>query len=202
MSSINFIFNTQIDTGFQITGVLEFDADLTISEQHRRNADVTDHPIEDGSVISDHVITNPERLTLNGFVTDSQLIILGSNQGRTQDAFDALDTLWRRAEPVNVVTTRKIYQNMIITQLQLPHNAPDSMRFSIDMRSIQIVESNETFIERAQTQDVKDQAQPQQDRGRQTKRTPSTNASDKGQSLIKSIGSGAVQGVEKTWSWL
>lgn len=43
--------------------VMIFDA--VINEQHQQSSDITEHPLEDGSVISDFVIQKPLELTLN-----------------------------------------------------------------------------------------------------------------------------------------
>lgn len=51
--------------------VLQFDA--CINEQHGRDAQVTTNPIEDGSVISDHVVVQPLGLSLTGIVSDTPL---------------------------------------------------------------------------------------------------------------------------------
>jgi len=48
---------------------LEFDA--TITEGHASSVRITDHPVEDGSNVSDHVRSDPERLVLEVHVTNT-----------------------------------------------------------------------------------------------------------------------------------
>lgn len=47
--------------------------DQTRSEQHEATAEVTDHPVETGSNIADHVRPQPQTLTLEVFVTNTPI---------------------------------------------------------------------------------------------------------------------------------
>lgn len=147
MALINFLFGNRDPSGFTLQGVVEFDADLTISEQHERSSVVTDHPVESGANVSDHVIVQPERVILRGFVTDSTAAVFaadegtGGEPGRTQDAFDVLDQLAASREPMDVVTGRKEYSSMVITRLDLPRERPNSMQFTIELQQVKIVDS-------------------------------------------------------------
>jgi len=55
----------------EIKLVIVFDA--VKSEDHSLSATVTEHPIEDGSVISDHVIHQPDTLSIEGLVANSPI---------------------------------------------------------------------------------------------------------------------------------
>lgn len=76
MGLLSLIFNQP--TKAQI-GVLQLDASL--NESHERSAIVTDHEIEDGTAISDHIHLLPDRLIIQGLVSDSPLSIIGSLTG-------------------------------------------------------------------------------------------------------------------------
>lgn len=141
MSVINVLFGNRTSGGFQLTGLVEFTADVTIDELHERRAEVTEHPVESGARVSDHIILTPERVTINGFVSDAGVAVFGSQPGRTQSAFDALEDAWQAREPVSIVTGYKTYQDMVITRLNLPRNRPESMQFSIELQHVTIVSS-------------------------------------------------------------
>lgn len=141
MSVVNFLFGNRTPSGFQLSGVVEFAADLTIEERHERSAEVTQHPIESGAQVSDHVILSPERVMLTGFVSDSGVAVLGSQPGSTQSAFETLEAAWRKREPVSLVTGYKTYQDMVITRLNLPRNRPESMRFDMELQHVTILSS-------------------------------------------------------------
>lgn len=58
------------DEGYFV-GAVQFD--LLISESHSIEAQVTEHPIEDGSVVSDHIRELPRKGSLSGLVTNYPL---------------------------------------------------------------------------------------------------------------------------------
>ncbi len=51
--------------------------DATISDSHSFRNTITDFPVESGGNISDHVIQAPEEVTIEGFVTNTPVKILG-----------------------------------------------------------------------------------------------------------------------------
>lgn len=57
-------------------GVIDFDA--TLQEQHTISVAITQHPIESGSTITDHVRPNPDTLTLEFFITNTPITIFGA----------------------------------------------------------------------------------------------------------------------------
>jgi len=137
MAVVNFLFGNQTASGFNIEGAVSFEADLTIEEMHNRSATATDHPVEDGGTISDHVILEPERVRLDGFVTDAGT--RGVQQGATQEAFDKLDAAWRSGQLMQVITGRKTYADMVLVSVDLPRERPSSMTFSMEFKQIRLV---------------------------------------------------------------
>lgn len=167
MPIVNFLFGNLTNTAFSIEGAVSFDADLTIEELHERSAEVTQHPVESGGTISDHVILQPERLRLEGFVTDARL--RNPEATRTQSAFADLDAAWSSGQIVQVITARKTYQEMIITRLDLPYDRPESMQFLIELQQIKIVDAEEVEgILPADTPETTDLVTPEQKTGNQS----------------------------------
>lgn len=72
MSLLSLIFRQP--TKAQV-GVLLLDASL--NESHSRSATVTDHEIEDGTNISDHIRLNPDKLIIQGLISDVPLSTIG-----------------------------------------------------------------------------------------------------------------------------
>ena len=68
------------------------DLDVTIREEHRFSSRVTNYPIEDGTIISDHIINEPDVIVLVGLVTDTPLSIFAPFN-RSIDAFNRLIAL-------------------------------------------------------------------------------------------------------------
>lgn len=180
MSVINFLFGNRTASGFSLSGLVEFTADLTLEESHERSAEVTENPVESGAVVTDHVITNPERLRLEGFVTDAPAAVFASDAGRTQGAFETLEQAWREREPLTVVTGRKTYTDMVIVRLDMPRNRPASMRFVIELQAVTIVQAQDVAVVGpeagvdAQNSGDPDLLQPESDAGRQ----PTSEASE------------------------
>lgn len=145
MSLVNLIFKSSWTNkgqiGVRLEGLVTFNASLTLNESHQRTSTITDHAIESGAKVSDHIIRDPERITVLGFVTDTPGKFGQWFPGATQGAFDTLDKAWSAGELFTVYTGRKKYENMVIESLDLPRDRDGSMQFSITMRRVRIVES-------------------------------------------------------------
>lgn len=109
--------------------------DLVESEQHALTAEVTKHPVEGGSAITDHVIKNPRELTLtNGVVSDTPIGTIALDATRTifstggrpsRYAYERLEQIYERADIVTVITGLKKYDNMILDNLSVPQTVKD-----------------------------------------------------------------------------
>lgn len=107
---------------------LEFDACL--SETHVGNAVTTDHPVEAGADMTDHIRRTPEELQVVGMVTDTPLVFLaslradpsipgGDPQNRAQDAYGFVKGIKDAGQLVQVTTTLRDYANMAIIGLSV-----------------------------------------------------------------------------------
>lgn len=111
-------------------GNVELDAAL--DETHDWSAEVTSNKVETGSPIADHVVEQPDKLKIRGFVSDTPLTISPSVEGtintgdvpnRTQAVFDLLREIIKRKETLTVYTKHRIYNDMIMTTLIIPRSA-------------------------------------------------------------------------------
>lgn len=111
--------------------------DATLNEDHNYISRVTQFPIESGEIISDHIINEPETLSLSGIVSDSPLLFL-SSFNRSTDAFNRLVRIHELKERITVVTGIKVYENMVMTSLSVPRNAESgqSLAFSMEFQKI------------------------------------------------------------------
>lgn len=196
MAVINFLFGNRTPSGFSLSGVVEFEADLTVEEGHERSSDITEHPVEIGARITDHVILNPERLRLEGFVTDAGSAVFASDPGRTKQAFDTLEAAWESREPLQVVTGYKTYSDMVIVRMDLPRSRPSSMRFSMELVNIRRVESATAAITAAEpgeagttdSPQTSDLSQGEVDVGRQSTREASDTTAERSTSALRALG--------------
>jgi hypothetical protein len=100
--------------------VIEFD--VVTTESHQRKADVTTHPVEQGSNIADHVHLSPDSLTMTAVVTRHPIRYLPSqfeSHTRDLDAYQALVALHKSRTPVRVVTSLGVYESMVMTSLDV-----------------------------------------------------------------------------------
>lgn len=121
---------------------IEFDAVLL--ESHQWSADATSNPVETGSPITDHVIEQADKLALTGFISDSSitlssnLAIFSGNKPKTQIAFDALREAIKAKETVTIYTKFKLYEDMIITKIDIPREKADGNSIEVKIELINI----------------------------------------------------------------
>lgn len=128
-------------------GLVELD--VTISENHTFNSRATNFPIETGGQITDHIINDPDVLELVGLVSDTPLNIF-SFFTRSIDAFNRLVEIHERREPITVVTGLKVYQNMVMTTLDVPRNMEtgQSLTFHLTFQSIKFDSTTQLIYNR------------------------------------------------------
>ena len=145
-------------------------ADVKIQESHRFQSDVTDHTLEDGSSIHDHVIPHPEQVTIQIEETNNTVgsRFSGGFFG-PQQTFDKLVELWRKSVPLTITTQHKQYKNMAIVNMPIVHRAPyrNALQISIDLKKIEYV-SLQTFSYKGLTSGITKAANPGQNGGMKT----------------------------------
>ena len=116
-------------------GLVELD--VTMIENHTFNSRATNFPVETGGDVTDHIINDPDILTLEGIVSDTPLGMF-SFFTRSIAAFNRLVDMHEKREPVTVVTGLKVYENMVMTLLDVPRdiNTGQSLRFNLTFKKI------------------------------------------------------------------
>jgi hypothetical protein len=150
MATINLVFDR---TRAQIGSV---QLDVSISEQHTSTNEVTDHPVEVGVNIVDHVRPKPDVLKIEGMVSNTPLpssdapaypvtvngiTFLSKSQfqaARAGTAYSDLLSLQSSASLITVVTGLRTYDNMVIESLDVPRDAKvgQALRFSCTLKQI------------------------------------------------------------------
>lgn len=123
--------------------------DVTLEEEHYLNSNVTDHPIEAGGVIQDHVSMDPRRLVMRGFVTDTPLLLKEISIGtvRTTSAYQILEQLWMARTPFSVLSQYRFFDSMVIESLHIPKNSREgALRFDAYLKEITLVSSQNATI--------------------------------------------------------
>lgn len=137
-------------------GVVQFDA--SISETHTRECEVTDHPVEEGSTISDHIRRTPEKIDVNGIVTNHPIVFLASVQAispllddlspvsdRAELAYTKLTEIMDDGELVTVATSLREYSNMAITSMAVTRDVQNGnvLNCALSLREV-IIAKTET----------------------------------------------------------
>ncbi|EOX4865102.1 TPA: phage baseplate protein [Haemophilus influenzae] len=139
MSIVNLLFSAL--SGKRTTiGVLELDALLT--ENTSLSSQITEYPIEDGTVISDHITRESERLSLSGVITGTgTLFNVGLGKYKLIAAKETLRELHAKRELVTIVTGLDVYEDFAIESLEIERNSDDGERLNIsaEFRKIQKV---------------------------------------------------------------
>lgn len=122
--------------------------DSIISERHMRTSDITEHPIQNGAFINDHVINQSPMLTMDCFISDTpqnpgilqRLSRFYTFLKPSQRTFEYLNFLWREKTLLTVVSSLKIYRRMAIESLTFDRNQQTSnaLSFRITLKQINI----------------------------------------------------------------
>ena len=124
-------------------GGLVFDA--TFRESHTSEIEVTENPIETGSMVSDHMYVKPAKLTIAAGVSNSPLYTSADDQfggnSRTQAAFNLLQNLQQSGEPFSVQTGLTLYNNMMCKAIRSDQDKDTSevFEFEADFVGVNIV---------------------------------------------------------------
>lgn len=154
-------------------GTLEIEA--TLSEQHSMTATVSKFPVEGGAIVSDHIVNDPEKVSLECFISNTPI---GKDSGNfAQDAFDQLKKLWEARELLDIVTQYKVYSDMAIIDISVPLNnkTGQAIQFTIDLIKIKKVQATSvTVYSQSLSPAVADQASTSLNLGPKTY-TPASN---------------------------
>lgn len=185
--AINFLFGVK-EPG-KIGSLL---LDANINEVHDYSNEISRFPIESGSDISDHVRQEPERLTIEGFITNSPVQFLGGifTGDRVKEGFEYLmkyagyDYPSQADSPtatpnkftlVTVVTGLRVYSDMGIVRISIPRNSRtgEALRFNIELRRVRFTSSQYIIIQNTSeskpaAERINDQASSKADIGKQT----------------------------------
>ena len=147
-------------------GPKSYPFDLFVDESHGLEFQLSEHPVQDGSVITDHVTQKLRSCTISGMFTNHSvrrnrnntdvIKIDGyeSNEVRTNEAlenYEALETLAKKRQPVRLVTSLVTYPEMIIKSIKVQRGPDDgeSIKFKMvltEFKRVNILEISADYI--------------------------------------------------------
>jgi len=144
-----------------------FEIDAFFSENYNFANRMTNLPIEEGSVVTDHVVEEPDTIDIEAFIgcakfeTNanppgpdlSNVDIPDDLKGRIIKAYHELLRLKRERQPIDVVTGLTTFTDMIIVSFDIGRDAETGadLHFSMRFQSLKIVKSEEVEISVAPT---------------------------------------------------
>lgn len=122
----------------------DLQVDCVVDHVTTFNSQVTEHPIENGFVIADHVARQAMTLSLTVIITPTPVSYfrqLGANPDRLGEAIAYFEQLWLNGEPITVTIPSGIYQDMVMTSCPLPRNVQDGFcyRVALEFKHVVIV---------------------------------------------------------------
>lgn len=145
----------------------EISLDLILTETHSLNAVVTQHPVQDGSTISDHITILPRSGTMRVLVSNFSLSTAEGDaradwdeiydQGeaaqkslpnRAEDVWEKLKDLVKTRELVKVVTSLEVYEDVALTRVETTRDGDtgDALEIDIDYEQVTKVKLKETKV--------------------------------------------------------
>ena len=124
-----------------------FVADVTVRERHRDELTVTENPVEQGADITDHAFKRPPTLVVEVGYSNSSPAAAG-DPNYVSSVYDQFLTLQASREPFQVVTGKRVYEDMLITGLttltdQVWENASI---FTVEMKNVILVETQTVTV--------------------------------------------------------
>ena len=168
--------------------------DILVEQEHKLESEVTEHPVEDGFPVHDHVIRKPIKLSMVVGITQSPvtwLDKLGQKEDKVVNALMEFKRIYKDAQPITIVTPTDIYTNMVMTSAAFPRSvdAKNLIRIPCEFTQIRKVAVKTTDIpEGLVSSDVKESAGPTNKDGGSSNQTDSSNStSAKRKSILKGI---------------
>ena len=138
---------------------------VTLEERHQDDIEITDHPIEQGAIVSDHAFKRPAEVTIVGAWSSSPSlsglidgvvgglkatvdgvtsILSGQAPHTLGDIYDTLIKLQKNVIPFDIYTGKRRYTNMLIRSLSVntDKTSENSLMVTMVCREIQTVSTS------------------------------------------------------------
>ena len=149
------------------------------------NSSVTEHPIEGGFVIADHVSRQPMKLSLTAIITPTPVsyfrVMGGSNPDRLSEASAYFEQLHLAGEPITIVLPDRICNDMVMVNCPLPRNVQDGFCYKLSLEFVHVT------IVSQKTEEI-----PEQNASGDAIGKAGATGTDAGQSSQVDIGTGLI----------
>lgn len=158
--------------GKKFNSIGSLQIDVTVRETHNQAVTVTSKAVESGATISDNAIVEDAEISISGIMTDELF-------ESWADKYEALDKVLREREPFDVVTSLKVYEDMVFTRLTIDRDVSTTgaLFFDADLKQVDIIESQTRQVPASATKEPRQQA-PKVDRGNTRPQEPSATEAE------------------------
>lgn len=165
-------------------GGVTFDA--FISETQTITTEVTEFPIEDGSIVSDHSIIKPKTLQIRAIISDTPIKFLGGldnaadlisnvfadeSSKPSKRGWEDLRDILEARDILTISTELSVFENMVLQTMSSTSDKDTGRALVIDMtfKEILTVETEERKLSTKEVEDIqKDRVKDSQDKGLQS----------------------------------
>ncbi len=180
------------------TFVLILELDASISETHARSVEITEHPVEAGVNVSDHVRQQPDNVVITGIISNTPAALPGTASGiaggavsnRDRDAFEILEDLQLNATIVTVISTIKVYDSMLLQNFTAPRDAGQGDSLNVTMTFRELLTAKTDFTQPPVT--AQESSKATSSKGRQTPKTPAAETVESTNQSLLSQGISAL----------
>ena len=145
---VNLFFNKNKKYGVNSdNGFITFD--ILVNESHNFSSNITSHPIENGSEVSDHIRNQLEQGSFTGLISNFSVKSRFLFSNRAQDAFDLFVELWKQKVLFTITTVMRVYKSMGITNISINRDfsTGDAVVFNVGFRKVEQVSLKTVVLE-------------------------------------------------------
>jgi hypothetical protein len=127
--------------------------DLLLQESHGLEFEASQHAIEDGSEVTDHVTRKLREVTVSAMFSLHSLSLpegsIDMSRNRALEQLEAIERLAEERRPTRLVTALKVYPEMLILGVRYERTGSDgeAIRFQLVMREIRKVRLKEVVVD-------------------------------------------------------
>jgi len=176
-------------------GVVRFDCSL--DDTHNLEAVITDHPVEEGIDITDHIKRLPKSIEINGLISNTPIYLekedrespittdTGSIEDRVEVAYTKLEEIMSVGELITVVTTLAEYDNMVIANFSVTRNAQNGNVLNASLSLREVITTTTEKVEAPEP--VKKSKKKTTNKGKKSARDATKEADKKSKSVLFSV---------------
>ena len=114
------------------------------SETHSLKSTAVDTAMENGGVVSDHVILSPIEVTVGFAMTNA-----GRGADQARDVFETFTRLRGERTVLELVTEHTMHGNMVVIGVEMSHEAPfrGALAVTVNLRQIPLLFLNSNTLE-------------------------------------------------------